>query len=74
MKALLRGQRGGIGLLLSVLLVALILFVTYQWVKGQRPPLPPALDAATLKRTDRSHCGRIRCDGHRKCEHGCPRT
>jgi hypothetical protein len=48
-KALLRGQRGGIGLLLSVMLVALVLFVTYQfWIKVERPPLPTSLNPATL--------------------------
>ena len=48
MKALLQGQRGGIGILLNVLLVALILFVGYQfWVNKQRTPLSISLDPTT---------------------------
>ena len=49
MRVLLRGQQGGIGILLSVLLATLVLFVSYQfWVKGQRPPVPASQDPATL--------------------------
>ncbi|MEP6602132.1 MAG: S16 family serine protease [Nitrospirota bacterium] len=45
----LRGQQGGIGILLSMLLAALVLFVTYQvWIKGQRPPVPASQVPATL--------------------------
>jgi len=48
-RVLLRGQQGGIGILLSVLLAALVLFVTYQfWVKGQRPPVPASQAPAIL--------------------------
>jgi len=48
-RILLRGQQGGIGILLSVLLGTLILFVTYQfWIKAQRPPVPASQDPATL--------------------------
>ena len=40
MRAVLREQRGGIGILLRVMLVALVVFVSYQvWLKGQRPPV-----------------------------------
>lgn len=41
------GQRGGIGILLCVLLVALVLFVAYQvGVKGQHPPVATSQAAA----------------------------
>ena len=49
MRARLRGQQGGIGILLSVLLAALVLFVTYQvWLKRQHPLLSTSQGPAPL--------------------------
>ena len=58
MRAPLRRQQDGIGILLSVLLAALALFATYQaWVKGQRQTVPVSQAPTTLT-------GRIETTAH----------